>query len=601
MYTETCPRLLVFGDSHALYCFDRIHEAEVFWLGPVTLHRAARDQLWFLDGADLSKYIVILIFGEIDVRCHLARIADQQSRPVSAIISELLDRYFREVSRCATDLKAADVIVCSVPPPADGEGLQNADFPVYGSWLERAKITIFLNQELSRRAAANNVKFLDFHDCYSLPDGRFDPSKSDGSVHVARDQTDALISRLEELIRHKLTLRTAESALSRAPATPFAVEAKKVEFDDLAVLGEKIDAFNAAAHQPQPGSVIRLSPLTVASSAPAWNYISSWPSQLSLAEAGRAQGLSVLVEASAQVGLCCAALAGHDGSTIIAEKNIPSGRSVIRLDAPRAVDVGALVIRHGPVGGRASVVVHDIAAHASRPLQIDVEAGAKIRDLDTDLLGIVGRHAAVIFDVGANIGETAERFAGLFENSIVHAFEPHPGTFKVLEQRALGSRRMHAYNCALGTSKGVLKLHSYENSAINSIHPMSTSGSQYTDGQIVELAAVSVNVEAIDAFCLEYHIATIDLLKIDTQGFEMNVLKGARGMLSQKRIRAIVAEVLFVSLYEGQCFADDVMSLMRQFGYKAFGFYDLVYDPKAGMKWGDALFVPSEFDSPRPI
>src|SRR5690242_3783812 len=89
----------VFGDSHAKYLFDNIRGIEVNWLGPVTMHRVGRDGLWFLREKHLAPDDWLLtVFGEIDARCHVGRIADERNTSYEEVAFDLVARYIRSIS-----------------------------------------------------------------------------------------------------------------------------------------------------------------------------------------------------------------------------------------------------------------------------------------------------------------------------------------------------------------------------------------------------------------------------------------------------------------------------------------------------------------------
>ena len=97
-------RIVVIGDSHSVFCFGGIVEAEIYWLGPVTMHRVGRDGLRRLL-FDKRRWIgwssveaAILSFGEIDCRSHVETVASRTGRSVDAVLEELAGRYIEAVT-----------------------------------------------------------------------------------------------------------------------------------------------------------------------------------------------------------------------------------------------------------------------------------------------------------------------------------------------------------------------------------------------------------------------------------------------------------------------------------------------------------------------
>lgn len=146
---------------------------------------------------------------------------------------------------------------------------------------------------------------------------------------------------------------------------------------------------------------------------------------------------------------------------------------------------------------------------------------------------LAGRNNCVVFDVGANVGDYSRKVLEVNPGSTVHAFEPHPLTFGKLRQnvRAPG---FHAYNLAVGNEHGELTLYDRAD------RDGSTHASLYKDviESIHKVRSVEhpVDVIPLHAFLQEHSVERIDLLKIDTEGNELNVLKGLKQHLEDGRV-----------------------------------------------------------------
>ena len=146
---------------------------------------------------------------------------------------------------------------------------------------------------------------------------------------------------------------------------------------------------------------------------------------------------------------------------------------------------------------------------------------------------------AVILDVGANAGQYAALARELGPNTVIHSFEPHPQSFAKLAER--GERlgiKVHAL--ALGDVCSEIEFFDYEDDA------GSQHASVYRD--VIEVvhqrpaAAVKVRSETLDIVARRLGIKQIGLLKIDTEGHDYSVLKGARGLLDAGLIDVIQFE-----------------------------------------------------------
>lgn len=126
---------------------------------------------------------LVYVFGEIDVRCHLGRIANSSNMRVEHIVKPTVMLYcvaIREIHDRVGAAKSA--VSCIVPPSAKGDA---PTVPFHGTLAERVEITRLTNRMLAEECQRRGLIFLDFYDHYALPDGSLDHDKSDGLVHIA--------------------------------------------------------------------------------------------------------------------------------------------------------------------------------------------------------------------------------------------------------------------------------------------------------------------------------------------------------------------------------------------------------------------------------
>lgn len=142
----------------------------------------------------------------------------------------------------------------------------------------------------------------------------------------------------------------------------------------------------------------------------------------------------------------------------------------------------------------------------------------------------------VIFDVGANVGNYSKALRKSNQNAEIYSFEPHPVTFqKLLENtKSLGIK---TFNLGAGSTKGILNLYDYADK------DGSSHASLYKDviEQIHNAQAIAheVTVISLDAFASEHKIDRVGLLKIDTEGHELEVLKGFQQFIRNNKVDLI--------------------------------------------------------------
>ena len=145
---------------------------------------------------------------------------------------------------------------------------------------------------------------------------------------------------------------------------------------------------------------------------------------------------------------------------------------------------------------------------------------------------------ATIFDVGANRGQYASILADAFPSATIYLFEPSPTTFKILLDNMREAENIRAHNLGVSDSDGQMTLFSDKcGSGMASLHQR-----RLDHFGISMDRRETVNVTSLDSFCRGNGVSTIDLLKLDVEGHELAVLRGAQGLLDANTIGAIQFE-----------------------------------------------------------
>ena len=106
-----------------------------------------------------------------------------------------------------------------------------------------------------------------------------------------------------------------------------------------------------------------------------------------------------------------------------------------------------------------------------------------------------------------------------------------------------------------------------------------------------------VAVDTVDNYCIRNGIKKIDVLNIDTQGYDLEVLIGASTMLNE-RVDIIITELNFVHLYEGAATFDQIYKFLADRNFLLVGFYNTRRVGKR-LGWTDGLFIGSWESTPR--
>jgi len=147
-----------------------------------------------------------------------------------------------------------------------------------------------------------------------------------------------------------------------------------------------------------------------------------------------------------------------------------------------------------------------------------------------------GNKRAIIFDVGANIGNYSKEVLSLSSNLSVFAFEPHPLNYKKLLNN-INYDNLHCFNVGVGDSNGEMSLYDYaDNDGSSHASLYQEVIEEIHHGKSVEH---KVKIIKLSDFVKEHGIDYIDLLKIDTEGNEMQILLGLKDFIAEGKVGAI--------------------------------------------------------------
>ncbi|MBB1284676.1 FkbM family methyltransferase [Flavisolibacter sp. BT320] len=171
----------------------------------------------------------------------------------------------------------------------------------------------------------------------------------------------------------------------------------------------------------------------------------------------------------------------------------------------------------------------------------------------------------IIFDVGANIGEYTLALGKKFHLANIYSFEPNLASFKTLLKTTEGYDNIKPVNLGVGKGCCKEKIYSY------STNPASEHASVFKDVLTDIHRAdnfVSQEIDIIDltTFCHSKSIKFIDLLKIDTEGYEMEVLKGAESLIRNRQIGIIQFEFNEMNVIS-KVFLKDFYQLLRDYKF----------------------------------
>jgi FkbM family methyltransferase len=238
--------------------------------------------------------------------------------------------------------------------------------------------------------------------------------------------------------------------------------------------------------------------------------------------------------------------------------------------------------------------VRDVGSFEERNARFRASWGPERR-----LAHLVRTERPTVLDVGAHIGQSNRLFRRLFPDATIRSFEPDPDSFAALVAAVDASLPGGCERLAFSDRDGRATLHRNPIAHTNSLYRRNAESRDSIDverarraGLAPELGIGSVDVEVrrLDSYCATTGIDHVDLLKIDVQGAEVDVLRGATGVLDA--VDNVVVEISFFDLYERSSSFLEVESLLAPHGLRLYALIEVSDNPMNGRTdWVTAAYT----------
>ena len=196
----------------------------------------------------------------------------------------------------------------------------------------------------------------------------------------------------------------------------------------------------------------------------------------------------------------------------------------------------------------------------------------------------------MVLDVGASIGHYGNWIREAGYRGRICSFEPLSADFKRLQNHAAEDPLWDCRRLALGSEPGTAEINVAGNSQSSSLLPMLERHEQAAPSSVY-IGTETVEVSTVDAIWDEVvGGAKRPFLKLDVQGYELEVLRGAERSLP--RLHGIQAELSLVPLYEGGPLWLEMIQFMLDRGFRVVGLEAGYADPNSGeMLQADGIFI----------
>ncbi len=211
------------------------------------------------------------------------------------------------------------------------------------------------------------------------------------------------------------------------------------------------------------------------------------------------------------------------------------------------------------------------------------------KKLQKDLSSILSDNS-IIIDIGANRGQFLSEIIDIKKNLEIHCFEPVSAAYNELKTLYPNRENIYFHKKAVTLKSGTVNFTVTECDVGSSVLvPYKNQSSKWLTVDHVE----QVEATRLDDFLSTGTMInkTIDLLKIDAQGHDLNVIESAGSFLDPNHVKALLIEVSFRNFYENQCSFHDILRYADTNNYRLAWLYQhLAYD--GFLWWADALFLP---------
>jgi len=181
-----------------------------------------------------------------------------------------------------------------------------------------------------------------------------------------------------------------------------------------------------------------------------------------------------------------------------------------------------------------------------------------------------GREIRQIIDAGANVGQFAAMARFCWPQARIISYEPDPTAAAQFRKIHGKDSKIILHECALGDNPGVLSINYGESSAQNSALVETKASRRGTFQAVVRTLDDSLDKSNEKRF-----------LKIDVQGYEMHVLRGAQAIL--KEVDYLLIEISLADMFEGGALVEEVWGFLRKNGFKYHHVMDLYFDSDHGV------------------
>lgn len=206
----------------------------------------------------------------------------------------------------------------------------------------------------------------------------------------------------------------------------------------------------------------------------------------------------------------------------------------------------------------------------------------------------------VIFDIGAHRGESLRSFSENWNGHFKYiGLEPNPEAYRDLQLLAetirTKERSVSCYPMAASAHDGMIHfILTNASAAAGVLRPVDGLNDRVPSGDHIIAHEFDVQAITITSLLDRQPYDRVDILKVDTEGYDLEVLKGSLDLLNSQSVHAVLTEVFFVPYRLGQAFFWDIASFMNDQRYHFVNLYDTRNTSQGRLYTGNALWVSAQ-------
>ena len=200
----------------------------------------------------------------------------------------------------------------------------------------------------------------------------------------------------------------------------------------------------------------------------------------------------------------------------------------------------------------------------------------------------------IVIDVGANHGQFGNLLRSIGYKGEILSFEPTKKSFEILSEASSRDDRWKIYPLGLGDKKISEKINIFESSDFNSLLQPNDMGKATFKNKLKKLHSESINIETLNRILAPHALKGRRIfLKMDTQGYDLNVFKGASKYYSN--IACLLTEISLQPIYQKMPDYHETLSFYESKGFAVSGLYPVSRQKDSSVIEMDCFMINTQF------